>query len=53
MFYPCSPSDHEQCDGCGQGRSASELLPIGDGSIQVCASCHKAATAMGVDRLVS
>src|SRR5262249_34236959 len=36
----------EQCDGCGQTRLASELTPIGDGSIKACEMCYTDATAM-------
>jgi hypothetical protein len=36
----------EQCDGCGQTRLASELIPIGDGSIKACETCYAGATAM-------
>jgi hypothetical protein len=36
----------EQCDGCGQTRLASELIPIGDGSIKACETCYSEATAM-------
>ena len=48
----CSPDDYENkevfchCDGCDQRYRASELSPIGDGSIKVCLECYSAATAM-------
>src|SRR3989442_8474223 len=47
-----SPDDYENkevfchCDGCDQRYPASELSPIGDGSIKVCLECYSAATAM-------
>jgi hypothetical protein len=36
----------ERCDGCGEAHSDSRLLPVGDGSIQVCEKCYAVATAM-------
>jgi hypothetical protein len=36
----------EQCDGCGRGHPVPELVPIGDGSVQVCRACYEKATAM-------
>jgi hypothetical protein len=36
----------EQCDGCGVIRLASELIPIGDGSVKACERCYADATAM-------
>jgi hypothetical protein len=36
----------EQCDGSGLTRLASELIPIGDGSIKACETCYAHATAM-------
>jgi hypothetical protein len=41
----------EQCDGCGQLRPASCLVPIGDGSIRVCQGCYASATAMVFTRV--
>jgi hypothetical protein len=48
-----SQSSHDEngqvlkpCDGCGESYSASRLLPIWDGSIQVCEKCYAAAIAM-------
>jgi hypothetical protein len=37
---------HQQCDGCRKSHPPSGLVPVGVGSIQVCARCYSAATAM-------
>ena len=37
---------HKRCDGCRKSYPPSDLFPVGDGSIQVCAECYSAATAM-------
>ena len=36
----------ETCDGCVQLHRASQLVPVGDGSIKVCGACYVKATAM-------
>ncbi len=36
---------HKRCDGCRKSYPPSDLFPVGDGSIQVCAECYSAATA--------
>ena len=47
---PFSPDENgegsNRCDGCGESHAPSELFPVWDGSIQVCAECFAAATAM-------
>ena len=35
----------DRCDGCGQRRLASELRPVGDGSLKACHDCYARATA--------
>src|SRR5579864_8653851 len=51
---PCVSLDETEaaklCDGCGESYMASGLFPIGDGSIQVCADCYAAATALFTTR---
>ena len=51
MNNDCSLGGTEKCDGCDQPCLAPELLPIGDGSIKVCASCYMGATAMVFTKL--
>src|SRR5579864_290852 len=41
---PDENGESKRCDGCGD--SHTRLLPVGDGSIQVCSRCLAAATAM-------
>ena len=46
-FSPDATEDMAKaCDGCGKSDAAAGLFPIGDGSIQVCADCYTAATAL-------
>ena len=51
MTYACGASLHNnefnlRCDGCEKMCRSSQLSPVGDGSIMVCAGCYSAATAM-------
>jgi hypothetical protein len=46
FLRPEDRAAQEHCDGCGQSRPASGLVPIGDGSIKVCGACYAEATAM-------
>ena len=39
----------QTCDGCVQLHPSSELVPVGDGSIQVCEGCYAQAMLMVVN----